>query len=263
MASANSRAKNTRGTRTQQTRPYADGSGKNGENITVRNSGNQVVNASESTLEFESSSSSYGTSKPALAGFRHSAHWTYAIALIASVVALIVSFVLSAETLFLARNPNTTLSCDINSTLSCSAVANSWQAEFIRFGSLSFPNAFFGIAAESVFITIAVLGLTRLRFPRWFAIATWFGSLAALCYSYWLFTQSMFVIQALCPWCLLLMASTTVQFMAFSHASVTNQGLAKRTLPYYKLHIDMMVDVVWILAIATLILVVDGSAIFG
>ena len=34
------------------------------------------------------------------------------------------------------------------------------------------------------------------------------------------------VIHALCPWCLTLMFSTTIQFMALSHATVAVQGIA-------------------------------------
>ena len=58
-------------------------------------------------------------------------------------------------------NPGQKLSCDVNAVMSCSTVAESWQAEVVKFAGLSFPNAFFGIAAESVFVTIAVIGLTK------------------------------------------------------------------------------------------------------
>lgn len=132
-------------------------------------------------------------------GWRHGATWTYLIMLAASAVALVVSFVLSAETLKLARNPGQKLSCDVNAVMSCSTVAESWQAEIVRFAGLSFPNAFFGIAAESVFVTIAVIGLTKVAVPRWFALCTWLGGLAALAYSYWLTSQSLFVIQRAMP----------------------------------------------------------------
>lgn len=199
-------------------------------------------------------------------GARHGATWTYLVMLLASAVALVVSFVLSAETLQLARNPGQSLDCDVNGVLSCSAVAQSWQAEIVRFAGLSYPNAFFGIAAESVFVTVAVIGLARVRVPRWFAACTWFGGLAALAYSYWLTSQSLFVINALCPWCLVLMFSTTIQFIALSHATVTVQGLpprAKGLATYYRLNYDLMVDVVWVLAIITLILVKDGPALFA
>ena len=99
--------------------------------------------------------------------------------LIASAVALGASLILSAETLQLARHPESALGCDLNSAVSCSAVAQSWQAEIVKFGGLSYPNAFFGIAAESVFVTIAVIGLARVKVPRWFATCTWLGGLAA------------------------------------------------------------------------------------
>ena len=146
-------------------------------------------------------------------GWRHGATWTYLIMLLASAVALLVSFILSADTLKMARNPGQKLNCDVNAVLSCSTVAQSWQAEIVKFGGLSYPNAFFGIAAESVFVTIAVIGLARIVVPRWFAACTWLGGLAALAYSYWLTSQSLFVIQALCPWCMVLMFSTTIQFI--------------------------------------------------
>ena len=200
-------------------------------------------------------------------GPRHGATATYLVMLLASVAALAVSFVLSAETLELARHPDQTLSCDVNAVLSCSTVARSWQAEIVRFGGLSYPNAFFGIAAESVFVTIAVLGLARVDVPKWFGACTWFGGLAALCYSYWLTSQSLFVIEALCPWCLALMFATTVQFMALSHATVTVRSLpsprARRLLDYYRLNYDLMADAVWIMALVALIVVKDGPALFA
>ncbi|BDR54342.1 membrane protein [Bombiscardovia apis] len=205
-------------------------------------------------------------------GWRNSRTWTYLLALIASVAALVVSFVISAETLQMARNPESKLSCDINSTLSCTTVAQSWQSEIVHFGNMSFPNAFLGISVESVFVTIAVVGLMGVSVPRWFARASWLGSFAAFIYAYWLFSQSIFVIKALCPWCLVLTFSATIQFMAFSHASVSVQGLplaeerfgalGRALRKYYRLHFDLMVDAVWIAAMVALVLVNYSSAIF-
>ena len=199
-------------------------------------------------------------------GWRHEATWTYLIMLIASTVALFVSFILAADTLKLARNPGQKLNCDVNAVLSCSTVAESWQAEIVKFAGLSFPNVFFGIAAESVFVTIAVIGLAKVAVPRWFATCTWLGGLAALAYSYWLTTQSLFVINALCPWCLALMFSTTVQFMSLSHATVTVQDLPAKNAglrKYYRLNFDLMVDAVWIVALIVVILVKDGPMLFA
>ncbi len=202
-----------------------------------------------------------------LKGWRHSAAWTYGVMLFFSAVALVTSLILSAETLALARAPQKLLSCDFNSVVSCSRVAQTWQAEMVKFGELSFPNAFFGIAAESVFVTLAVIGMIRVCVPRWFAICTWIGGFCALAYAYWLFSQSMFVIHALCPWCIVLMSSTTLQFMSLSHASVSSQRLLTKRFTwvesYYRLRYDLLVDVIWIAALVTLILSQYAKVIIG
>ncbi|AKV55033.1 putative vitamin K epoxide reductase family protein [Bifidobacterium actinocoloniiforme DSM 22766] len=205
------------------------------------------------------------------AGWRQGRIWTYLIALLASAAALFASFALAAETLQLARHPGIKLDCDVNATVSCSTVALSWQSELVRFGSLSLPNAFLGIAAESVFTTLAVVGLAGCRQPAWLTRCTWLGSLTALAYAYWLLSQSMFVIKALCPWCLSLMAASTMQFMAFSHSTVTVQalprtdgpwpGLARSLRKYYRLGFDLMVDAVWVAALVALIAWKSGSAL--
>ena len=182
--------------------------------------------------------------------------------LIASAVALGASLILSAETLQLARHPESALGCDLNSAVSCSAVAQSWQAEIVKFGGLSYPNAFFGIAAESVFVTIAVIGLARVKVPRWFATCTWLGGLAALAYSYWLSTQSLFVIHALCVAVQGLPSRKAVaadDSDGEAEVAMVPAGLNK----YYRLNIDLMVDILWIVAIVVLIIVTEGAALFA
>ena len=44
---------------------------------------------------------------------------------------LLASFVLSIETLILAKAPNAALSCDLNSVISCSSVAQHWSASLL------------------------------------------------------------------------------------------------------------------------------------
>lgn len=204
--------------------------------------------------------------------WRHGSTWLYLVMLIASAAALFISFALSAETLEMAKDPGIHLSCDVNATVSCSTVAASWQSNFIHLLGVGVPNAFFGIAAESVFVTVAVIGLARIKVPRWFAIATWWGGLAALCYSYWLLSQSLFVIDALCPWCLGLMFATTIQFLSLTHATVTVQneplqegrlkGLRTFLDGVYRPNIDLMIDVLWLAIIIAIILIRDGSRMF-
>ena len=202
--------------------------------------------------------------------WRHQSTAVYCVMLLMSLIALIVSFCLSSDTLKMAAKPNIVLPCDINATLSCSDVAASWQADFIHLFGMHFPNSFFGICFEAVFVTIAVLGLSHNPFPRWFIIATWWGGLGALLYSYWLLSQELYVINALCPWCLTLMFSITIQFMSITHATVVIQDCPHESsrihrfmTNLYRPNLDLFIDVLWILFLCALILLRDGSRIFA
>ena len=83
--------------------------------------------------------------------------------LVSSLLGIVASLVLSIDAIELAKDPTADLSCNINSVISCGTVGSSWQASL-----LGFPNAFLGLIAEPVVITIAVAALGGVRFPRWF-----------------------------------------------------------------------------------------------
>ena len=91
--------------------------------------------------------------------------WVYAEMLIFAIISLFASFVLAIDAIELAADPNAQFTCDISATISCSKVGLSWQANL-----LGFPNAYLGLMAEPVVITIAVAGLSGVRFPRWIMI---------------------------------------------------------------------------------------------
>jgi uncharacterized membrane protein len=114
-------------------------------------------------------------------------------------------------------NPDTLLPCDFNSVLTCSEVAKTWQATLLNFMGTPVPNAYIGLIAETVFVTMGVALLFGGTFPRWFMRAGLAGVLASTVFSYWLFYQELFVIRALCPWCLLLLFSQTLMTFSFWH----------------------------------------------
>jgi len=129
--------------------------------------------------------------------------------LISSLLSLSASLVLSIDAIALAKNVNAPLSCNLNAVVSCGKVGISWQSNL-----LGFPNAFLGLICEPVVITVALAGLGRVRFPKWFmrtALAVYF---AGLLFAFWLFSQSYFVIKAFCPWCLLVTVSTVTVFFS-------------------------------------------------
>lgn len=195
---------------------------------------------------------------------RHDNRFIFTTMLVSACISLLASFVLSVDALRLAENPDAALACDISATLSCGAVAQSWQASL--FG---FPNAFLGLVAEPVVITIAVASLGGVRFPRWFMASAQTVYTLGLVFAYWLFHQSMFVIGALCPWCLLVTASTTLVFTTLTHVNIRDDNLflPRRIQERARWAIDHEVDVVvvwtWLLLLAALIGLRYGPALLG
>ena len=136
---------------------------------------------------------------------------TYVAMLVSSALSLIASLVLSIDAMKLAAAPSDKLSCNINAVLSCGTVAKSWQSQL-----LGFPNAFLGLMTEPVVITVAIAGLGLVAFPRWFMRAAHLVYGLGLIFALWLLSQSLFFINALCPWCLLVTLSTITVFSTIS-----------------------------------------------
>jgi uncharacterized membrane protein len=145
---------------------------------------------------------------------------TAAEMLVSGLIGLLASFVLSVEALTLAADSTATLGCDLSSVISCSTVALSDQAAL--FG---FPNAFLGIAAESVVITVAVATLGGVLFPRWFMLAAQAVYTAGLLFALWLFVEAYVVIGALCPWCLLVTVTTTLVWAGLTRLNIRDGHL--------------------------------------
>ncbi len=190
---------------------------------------------------------------------RQSNHWIFATMLFSAALSLTASFVLSVDAIVLAKDPNAALSCNINAVLSCGTVASSWQASL--FG---FPNAFLGLVAEPVVITIAVAALGGVRFPRWFMLSAQVVYTLGLVFAYWLFFQAYFVIGALCPWCLLITLSTTLVFTSLTHVNIRDGNLylperaslaARR---FTAAGLDALVVGVWLMAVLTMVVTKYG-----
>lgn len=193
---------------------------------------------------------------------RHSNAFIFTTMLVSACVSLLASFVLSIDALRLAEDPGLVLGCDLNAVLSCGAVAQSWQAQL--FG---FPNAFLGLVAEPVVITIAVAALGGVRFPRWFMFSAQVVYTLGLVFAYWLFAQSTFVIGVMCPWCLLVTVSTTLVFTSLTHVNVRdgNLYLPRRALARLQWAVERDIDLVvvwaWLLGLTVFVILRYGPAL--
>jgi uncharacterized membrane protein len=190
--------------------------------------------------------------------------WLFGTMLAFGIIGLVVSFILSVEEIHLLKNPDVVLSCSINVALNCSTVMQTWQASV--FG---FPNMLIGLMSYPIVITAAVVALAGAKLPRWYWIT------ANICYglgavfAYWLFFQSVYVIQVLCPWCLIITFSTTILFATMTHYNLNENifGLNKKTnemvQKYLKKDLGKVSVAAWIVLMIVLVLVKFGDSLFA
>lgn len=146
--------------------------------------------------------------------------WIFISMLVGASLSLLASFVLSVEALTLASNPDAVLSCSISLVLNCATVG--LHETSYLFG---FPNAFLGLIAEPVVITVAIAGLAGVRFPRLFMFGAQIGYSLGLIFALYLLSTSYFVIGALCPWCLLVTLTTTLVWFSITRYNIRENNL--------------------------------------
>ena len=191
-------------------------------------------------------------------------YYVFAVMLLAAIAALIAAFVLSLDKLKVLEDPNAVLSCSVNVVLNCSTVMQSWQSHL--FG---FPNMYLGLIFFPVMITVAILGLGKVVLPRWFLIAANIGFFFALVFSYWLFFNSLYAIQVLCPWCLIVTTSMTLVFSSMLHYNLKENTFKitkkynDRIQRFLKGGYHQMVVLSWIALMVVLVFLKFGAALFA
>lgn len=146
--------------------------------------------------------------------------WIFLSMLVGASLSLLASFVLSVEAVTLAGNPDAVLSCSISLVLNCATVGLH-EASYL-FG---FPNAFLGLIAEPVVITLAIAGLAGVKFPRLFMFGAQIGYSLGLIFALYLLYTSYFIIGALCPWCLLVTLTTTLVWFSITRYNIRENNL--------------------------------------
>ncbi|SNT34111.1 Uncharacterized membrane protein [Streptosporangium subroseum] len=136
---------------------------------------------------------------------------------------LLAAFLLTVERLRLAADPTYVPACSINPILSCGSVMKTAQASV-----LGFPNPLLGIAAFSVVTTVGMVLLAGARPRRWFWYGLQLGTLAGVVFVHWLIFQSLYVIGALCPYCMLVWIAT---IPVFWYVTLANLHTGRIRLP--------------------------------
>lgn len=140
-------------------------------------------------------------------------------------IGLIAAVTLLVEKLALLANPNYIPSCNVNPVLSCGSVMATPQAEV--FG---IPNPIIGIAGFAVVVAIAAGLLAGARYAPWFWVAVQLGVTFAMVFVHWLIYQSLYVIGALCPYCMVVWAVTIPIFWYVTVHNLNVFGKGRRVL---------------------------------
>lgn len=183
-----------------------------------------------------------------------SSHSKFALVLVlASSIGLAASFILTLEKFSLLKNPVAVLSCDLNPIVSCGSVIQSKQAE-----AFGFANPLIGLIGFAVIITIGMGILAGAKYKRWFWLGLESGAVLGVLFSHWLVYQSIFVIQALCPFCIVVWAVVIALLVLVTRFNLQEgnikplkvlKGLSQLLVRY-----PWIVIVSWYLIIALLIL---------
>ncbi len=129
------------------------------------------------------------------------------VLLFSGIIGLLAAFILTQDKIAILSDPSYIPSCNINPVLSCGSVIITEQASV--FG---FPNPIIGLISFSVVITLSVLLISRVVLPNWMWLGLNLGALLGMAFAAWLISQSLYVIDALCPWCMVAWTGTILIF---------------------------------------------------
>jgi len=172
--------------------------------------------------------------------------------------------VLAVEAVELAGNPFARLSCSINTVVNCATVAVHPSSAL-----WGFPNAFLGLLAEPVVITVAIAWHRRRQVSAQVHVRGAGVLHAGVHLRYYLLWTSTFVIGALCPWCLLVTLSTTFVFFSMTRYNIGEGNLylsdafAAKAKKAIKKDYDTLSMALLLALVTTVIVLKYGSALFA
>jgi len=175
----------------------------------------------------------------------HNYRQTAWILIVGGVIGIFASIELIVQKIAVLSNPDFVPNCDINPILSCGSVINTEQASL--FG---FPNPVLGVIGFTVVIMFGALLLTGVVLPRSMWLGLNLGALAGMFFVIWLVGQSLYVIGALCPWCMVVWSITIPIFW-----QVTTDNLASGRLNLGTSLSEIIVTLKWILIASSYLII--------
>ncbi len=167
------------------------------------------------------------------------------ILVVSGLIGLVAAIELIIQKISVLSDPGFVPNCDINPVLSCGSVINTEQASL--FG---FPNPVLGVIGFTIVIMFGALLFAGVELPRSMWLGLNIGALAGMIFVIWLVSQSLYVIGALCPWCMVVWAVTIPIFW-----QVTTDNLASGRMSLGKSLTEIIVTLKWILVGASYLII--------
>lgn len=175
------------------------------------------------------------------------------ILVVGGFLGLFAAFVLTLEKIALLKDPAHQLSCSLNPVLSCGPIIMSDQAS-----AFGFPNPLIGLFCYGIVITVGMALFAGASFKRWFWLGLQAGTIFGVAFVHWLAFESIYRLNALCLYCLLVWAVTIPMFWYttlynFKNGAIqTPKSLTKVVAFAQAHHLDILI--VWYLLFVLAIL---------
>lgn len=164
----------------------------------------------------------------------------------------VASFLLLYERVQLWNDPGHSTACDVNPWISCGEVMESWQAT-----TFGFPNIFIGVVGFPVLVAVAVSLLGAGRMPRWYYHGLQAGAVFAFGFCIWLWIHAVYVLEVLCPYCMIVWAAVIPFFVV-----TTARNITYGVIPASE-NLKRFVTAWWWVLIIVLYLLVFASIVLG
>jgi uncharacterized membrane protein len=143
--------------------------------------------------------------------------------LVLGAVGLLASVALTIERVLVAMDPTYIPSCSLNPILTCTAAMLSEQ------GSLfGFPNPILGVAGFPVIMATGAALLAGARMRAWYWSGALLGVALGVVFVHFLVATSLWSIEALCPYCMVVWAATIPLFAVVANHGIPRGALGQR-----------------------------------
>lgn len=143
------------------------------------------------------------------------------VLVIGGIIGLLASSILTVEKMHVLANPDYQPSCSISPVVACSPVMTSWQASTFKF-----PNMFLGLAGFGMVWAVAMMlfaGATKLK--KWFWWCFQAGATFGVLFITWLQYSSLYDIQKLCIYCMVVWTVTIPIFWTTTAFNVKEKNM--------------------------------------